>query len=209
MAGKLISLVGSSGCGKTFLAEKLTEHFEGEFLPEIPEEGPPDRIVCNLRNRANFLENERWFRRYEIEKYQRALDLKEEGKTVIIDTPFYQNQLYATYYFRDDPELLTGWHSIGDEDLRTYPQPDCTIYIKTSVKQMEAMIEQRRSDKKGFTWESREWAEFITGMVDPAQTYMEGIIGIIPNLITVERDEWDFEKEEDLRKIIKVIENKL
>jgi len=209
MTGKLISLVGSSGCGKTFLAEKLTEHFKGEFLPEMPEGGPPQRIVKNLQERTNFLENELWFRSYEIEKYERALSLRDEGKIVILDTPFYQNQLYATYYFRDDPELLAKWHRTGEKDLEKYPQPDCTIYIKTSVAQMEAMIQRRRSDEKGFTWESKQWAEFIVGMVTPSQKYMAGISNRIPNLITLERERWDFEKEEDLARMIRTIERTL
>jgi len=88
--GRLITLVGSPASGKTFLANILKKRFDAEIILEEPDTGFPIEIQNNFKNKENYLEIVLWFRNHEINNYLRALDLINQGKNVIIDTPFYQ-----------------------------------------------------------------------------------------------------------------------
>ena len=99
--GGIIALVGCPTVGKSFLAEKLSKSLECEIINELPNNGLPYEIMDNLNKQKNLFETIIYFRNLQINNYRKALSEVSEEKYVVLDTPFYQNQLYVDLYVED------------------------------------------------------------------------------------------------------------
>ena len=146
-----------------------------------------------------------WFRNHEINNYLRALDLINQGKNVIIDIPFYQYQLYLDLYIKK-PFVKNIFYNISEQDFLMYPQPDITIYISTSTKLMKKFLLKRNGQ---WEWEKDEWFNFIAKMPLYTEKFMINNKHKLNNLITIERDKYDFSLENDITKLVRTIETKL
>ncbi len=207
MSGRVICVVGTPAAGKTHLAKKLAKHYNAELVLEVPyPDFLPKEIQNNLSTQTNFFENQMWFRNHQIKSHKEALRIaKEEKKNVIIDMPFYYNQLYNNYVLDNEfqKQILK---EIGEHDLEHIKHPCCTIYLDTNQDSMKKFLEQRRGN---WEWENDSWREFILGIIPAASEFMKSVEDQIPNLITIKRDEYDFKIEQDLNKLINQIDNKL
>lgn len=201
MLGKIITIAGCSASGKTYLAEKLTQHYNAEFLPEIPPEGFPVEIVKNWETQSHLFETIVWFRNRQIQSYEKAQELARQGKTVVSDLPFYANQFYVSLYVQDpfERDIL---YEMGRMDLNNNEHPDCTVYLKATKEDMKHFLKKRRR-----TWEDENWNTFILGLVPQVEAFMSSIE--IPNLVTVQRSDFDFDIPADFKRLIRNIDSYL
>lgn len=201
LRGKIITIVGNPAAGKTFLATKLADYYEAEIIHEQPKEGFPDSIKQNLETQTNLFETIIWFRNLQIRNYQQAIQLAASGKTVVMDTPFYHNQLFVSLYIQD-PFIKDTLYSMGQIDRSYFKHPDCTIYIFTTPETAKAFLEKRKGTR---IWENKQWISFITTMPPLVEEYMNLIKPEIPNFIEIKRHDFDFEAQDDLMKLINKI----
>ena len=205
MQGKLISLVGTPASGKTFLVNKLCNFFKFTPIYEKPKKGFPQEIINNLKTQSNFFQTILWFRNRQIQNYKKALNLCNKGINVVLDTPFYQNQLYIDLYIPDnfEREIL---YKMGQLDIENYCFPDCTIFIKATCEDIQNFLLKRKGRRE---WETKIFCNFIKKIAPLANKYMFSIANDIPNLITIKRGEFDFEKEEEFLRLVRKIEDLL
>jgi deoxyadenosine/deoxycytidine kinase len=203
--GKLLTLVGSPASGKTFLANILKKKFNAELILEEPNTGFPREIQENFKNKKNYLEIVLWFRNHEISNYIKALELINQGKNVILDTPFYQYQLYLDLYIQE-PFVKNIFCTISEQDFITYPQPDITIHISTTKQLMKEFLLKRNGH---WEWEKDDWFSFIENMPSYAERFIKTNKSKLNNLIIIERSEYDFYLEKDINKLLMTIEEKL
>ncbi|MFA5303434.1 MAG: deoxynucleoside kinase [Candidatus Nanoarchaeia archaeon] len=199
--GGIIALVGCPAVGKSFLADKLSNSLDCRLIRELPEKGLPLDIMNNLSEQKNLFDTIVYFRNLQVLNYKHALSFAANNKYVVLDTPFYQNQLYVDLYVKDKAKASI-LRQLGEIDFLTYPQPDCTVYIKSSADEMLNFLHSRQSKN---TWEDESWYEFITKMVPLADDYMKSIIKRIPNLILIQRQDYDFAKPEHVNEVISKI----
>ena len=199
--GKVISLVGSPASGKTYLGNVLQEKLNADILYEHPAEGFPGEIKENLKKQTNLLETILYFRNIQIENHLKAQEIALNGKTVIIDTPFYQNQLFIDLYITNhfNRDIL---YKLGDHDLKAYDPSDVTIYIKTTGELVKEFLKKRHGER---IWEKNAWYEFISQMPPKVDLHMNKIKGYLKNLITVRRDLFDFAKKEDRQELFDIL----
>ena len=188
MTGKIISLVGCPAAGKTFLADKLSDYYGAEMIYEKPDDDFPQEITNNLATQSNLFETIVWFRNQQIKNYERAMDLKEMGKDAILDTPFYQNQLFVELYVADEFKKRV-LYDMGKIDRNKYHYPDCTIYISATSEEIKSFLKKRKNQRY---WENNKWIDFIVKMASLTEDYMDSIKDEIPNLIKIKRNEYDF-----------------
>lgn len=201
---KIITIVGSPACGKSFLAKKLASYYNAIIIEELPLE-LPEKIKQNLSTQTNLFENQIWFRNLHLQNYKNAINNKNLGKNVILDAPFYQNQLYNDLMIKDEFEKQI-LDKMGQHDLETYNHTDITIYIENNVESIIKFLENRKGN---WSWKNDNWRKFIKDIIPYQINFMKKIENQIPNLIKIKREEWDFEKEEHLKKLIKIINKKL
>lgn len=204
--GKLISLAGSPAAGKTFLANKLAEHFNADILYEHPEsEEFPKLIKQSFNTQSHLFETIVWFRNRHINNHLRAKTLIAEGKNVITDVPIYHNQVFVGAYV-PDPFLQNILYTMGDTDRRQYGYPDCTIYISTTTELVREFLTRRVGTRD---WEKDKWFEFMASMPPFVEAYMNSIKSEIPSLIEVKRGEYDFALEKDFLSLVRKVERVL
>jgi len=199
--GKVIAIVGSPGCGKTFLASKLAKYYKAETVFEAPEGGYPEQIKDNLGSQRNLFETIVWFRNHQISNYEKALAIANSGRMVVMDAPFYHNQLFVRLYIRSEfeREIL---YSLGYNDRKLFGYPDCTVYIFSTPEMAKNFIEKRKGTH---SWENEAWVSFITQMPPLVEDYMAKLKSKIPNLVEINRGNFDFENESDLNELVNKI----
>ncbi|MBI4451289.1 AAA family ATPase [Candidatus Woesearchaeota archaeon] len=205
MPGEIIAITGSPAAGKTFLAEKLAAHYSAELVYEQPAAGFPWQICRNLETQTNLFETIVWFRNQQIANYETALRMADEGRIVVLDTPFYQNQLYVGLYVKDQfsQDIL---YDMGGRDMKQHRHPDCTVHLSTTAGTIQEFLQRRQGARQ---WENQAWLDFITAMAPHAQAYMDSVKNSIPNFVEIRRSDFDFEMEEDLSALISRIDAEL
>jgi deoxyadenosine/deoxycytidine kinase len=200
--GRLISIAGSPGAGKTFLAEKLGVHFNAEIIYEHPREGFPDLIKQSFNTQSHLFETILWFRNRHIANYLKAKSQVASGKNVITDVPLYHNQVFVRAYV-PDPFLREILYTMGNIDRGQHGYPDCTIYISTTQELVREFLTRRTGSRE---WEKDKWFEFMTRMPPFVDAYMNSIRSEIPAFIEVKRGEYDFAVETDFLSLVKKVE---
>ena len=199
--GKVITLVGSPAAGKTYLGNILKDELDAIMLYEHPESGFPKQIQSNLENQENLFETILFFRNIQIENHLKAIELTKENNTVILDTPFYQNQLFIELYIEKQfsRDIL---YQLGNHDLSIYSSTDVTLYIATTTKLVKEYLNKRHGER---SWEKDLWYNFISKMPPKVDAHINNIQGNINNLIRLERELYDFSKNNDKEKLFKLL----
>ncbi len=199
---KVISMVGNPAAGKTYLAEMLARELNAQIIYEHPENGFPDEIGNNLKKQENLLDTILWFRNHQIKNFMKAKELAKE-QTVILDTPFYQNQLFVELYIKDEfqKELL---YEMGKLDFEVMGKPDLTIYISTTTDLVKEFLNKRYGARH---WENNDWLQFISKMPPHVIKFINENRHKLGNIIELNRGEYDFEKTEDKERLFDILRN--
>lgn len=199
MSNIAISLVGAPGSGKTFLAKKLAKHYDAKLIEELSEE-MPNWVKENLNQQKNLFENQIWFRNLHVKNHKTAMNLRKNCN-VILDCPFYQSKIYNDY-FMSNSHLNLVLSDITQLDFETFEHTDITIYIKNDEESLRKFLDLRKEYSE---WEDENLKEFFLGVLPYVNKFMNSIESKIPNIITIDRKNYDFNDEEDFLKLINMI----
>jgi deoxyadenosine/deoxycytidine kinase len=194
--GKIIAIIGAPGSGKSFLVHKLAEKLhalafmEGE-VPDFPPE-----IFTKLKENICDLEVFLWFRHKLIKEMVEAKKVAHLGKVILLDTFWKCSECYLDLI--EDLEERKEASRLLEEDARIIPLPDKIILLKASEEKLREFMQQR-----GRSFENEETLQVNLFL----QQEYERIFTLdrFSNLIIIDRDNLDFEKEEDLMEIIEII----
>jgi deoxyadenosine/deoxycytidine kinase len=197
--GKMIALVGASRSGKSFLAKKLAEHLKAEVFLEGEEGEFPARIEEDIKQNIRPLERILWFRNQLIKKHFKALELKAEGKTVVLDT-FWMSVLPYV------PVLTTGFEKelleeVFDIDQKNLENPDLVILLQNNSENSRKFLQMGGRD-----FDSSE--NYLESYIIPGQhshNKMFSQESYKGKLIVLDRSNLDFEKKEDLQNLLSKI----
>lgn len=203
MHGKVLAIVGAPRSGKSFLARKLAEHYKAKLFLEGEEGDFPQRIVEDIEKNIRPLERVLWFRTELVKTYLEALRLKQEGHTVILDVFWMSPQMFIDV-------LLEGFErdlmwNIAHQDRELLGWPDVTIFLKISENGMRKFIQAG-----GRTFDQSE--DFIIKQAVPVNQRHENFFAKEQRgnqVLTINRDGLDFEKEEDFATLVREIESKI
>ena len=194
----IISVIGAPGVGKSFLVERLANKLNGVSILEEGR-GIPDRIIENFKNESRQMETIIWFRNKLREDIKKALDLKKQGKIVIMDTWLVSNELHITTMTSGfEQEILLNQAQF---DRKFMPQPDVMIFLDASEETIRKLTEKRGRD-----YDTNE--KFIQRNLSIKKAHENYYNQNKGSLVYINRDNLDFEKEEDLQRVIELIKNK-
>lgn len=206
MQGKLIAVAGNIGSGKTTLTRLLAKHYKWKPHFEDADENPylndfyEDMQRWSFNLQVSFLNS----------RLQQIQQIRKNNKTVIQDRTIYEDG----YIF------ASNLHSMGLMTTRDYENymslfatmlefvlpPDILIYLRATVPTLVKQIQ-----KRGRPYEESIRLDYLRRLNERYEawidTYEHETKG---KLIIIDVDDNNFsEKQEDLDKVIKVIDSKL
>jgi deoxyadenosine/deoxycytidine kinase len=195
MAGKIIAIVGAPRSGKSFLARKLAHHFNAPVFLEGEEGEFPARIEEDIAQNIRPLERALWFRTTLVERYLKALELRDKGHTVILDVFWVSPHMYIDTLLKGFERDLI-WN-VARQDERLLGWPDLTIFLKVSEHSIRSFIQ-----KGGRAFDNSE--EYIVTQALPVNKAHSDYFKkrITERVLTIERDELDFELATDFETLI-------
>lgn len=197
-----IAIAGNIGSGKTTLAGQLAKHFG--WTPHYEE-------VDNNPYLDSFYEDmQRWSFNIQIfflnSRFRQVLNIRNSGKDIVQDRTIYEDAMIFA------PNL----HAMGLMDTRDFENykslfelmtsliapPDLLIYIRSSVSTLFKHIAIRNRD-----YEQSIRLDYLTNLNERydewINNYKEG------KLLIIDGDNTEFNKPEDLGKVIESIEAEL
>ena len=193
--GKIISIVGAPGCGKSFLVNKLATYYKGIAILEGEETDLPKQIIRDLKYRDKNYEVFLWWRNKLAGEMLYAQKIKNSGKIVITDNFWMNNETYIDYFFHGFEKKIMKEISLIDRKLLSWP--DAVIVLSTSLKHTRDIIKTRKR-----SFENLE--KYIT-MVKSVDLQHKKLFKNNPRVIFINRTNMDFNKKSDLNRIIKKI----
>lgn len=141
MKPMIISVIGAPGVGKSFLVEKLAKKL-GAILISEEGKGLPKRILENFRENIRQMETIIWFRNKLIKEMEKAIELKKQGKLIILDTCLVSNELHITTMTSGfEQEILLKQAKFDREYM---PQPDIIIFLDASEETIRDLTQKKR-----------------------------------------------------------------
>ncbi|MFH0701671.1 MAG: AAA family ATPase [Candidatus Woesearchaeota archaeon] len=198
MPGKIIGIVGAPGSGKSFLVHKLAEQYHAiAFMEGEPKEFPSE-IRDKLEQNECDLEVFLWFRAKLLKDMLEAQRLSHLGKTILLDTFWKVSECYLDLIEEDEERKEAA--RVLEEDEKLLPLPDKIILLKISEEKLRELIKKR--DRSFENEEVIQTNLFLAKEYE--RIFTQKKFG--ERLIIVDRDEMDFEKEEDVKEVMKRIE---
>ena len=195
----IISVIGAPGIGKSFLVKKLAKKLEAIPILEDSNEFP-DRIIENFKNNSRLLETILWFINKRIEDIKKSIELKNNGKIIVIDTCFITSELHIiTLAEGFEQEILL---KLAQFDREFIPKPDIIVFLDASEDTI-----RKFTKKRGRDYDTNE--AYIQRNLSIKRAHEEYYNENKDSLIYVNRDKLDFKKEEDLQKVIEKINKKI
>ncbi len=198
--GKIIAVVGGPRSGKSFLVSRLAQYYKGIAVLEGEESDFPLRIKEDIQENIRPLERIMWFRNKQVREYFKAIKEKEEGHIVVTDNFWISYQLYTGAIADGFEEGLIN--DVAQIDRDTLPWPDVIILLTLQEEVLRNFIK-----RGGRQFDQTE--EFIQKQALPVHRLHEEFFnreGVREKTIIIQRDDLDFEKENDLHKVIEKIE---
>ncbi|MEO1654991.1 MAG: deoxynucleoside kinase, partial [Bacteroidota bacterium] len=138
-----IAIAGNIGVGKTTLARKLAEHYQGEVLYESVQDNPYLK---------DFYEDmDRWAFHLQIyflnSRYQQGQYAQNQSQTIIQDRSIYEDaHIFAKTLYedghlcqRDYQNYLNIFHSL----CRSLEAPDLLVYLRADLPKLKKHIQLR------------------------------------------------------------------
>ena len=196
MEPTIIAIIGGPGVGKSFLVDKLVEYLKVEAILENVEE-IPEKIIENFKRDIGKMETIIWFRNKCIKDIEKALKLKSYGKIIVMDTYLISNELHITTMTSGfEQEILLEQAKF---DRKYMPKPDVVIFLDASENKIREL-----TLKRGRDFDTNE--KFIRRNLSIQKAHQEYYNKNKNSLIHINRDNLDFEKEEDIKKVVEEIE---
>ena len=196
MKGKIIAIMGASRSGKSYLAKKIAKEFNAELFLEGEEGEFPTRIVEDIQKNIRPLERILWFRDMLIKRYVKALELKKQGKNVVLDVFWLSNDLFFDVLLEGfELELMRERAAI---DRMLLPFPDLTIFLKTSEQGIRNFV-----TLGGRSYDQSE--EVLIEQLLPINDMHEKFFANPPtglHVLTIDRTHKDFDREEDFAEVL-------
>lgn len=104
---KKVCIYGPESVGKSILTEKLANHYETEFVPEMAREVIGDR-KCELKDISKIAKTQY----LEVENSVKLAD-----KLLFCDTDLITTEIYSWYYFNEVPDIVKELQSLEDYDM--------------------------------------------------------------------------------------------
>ncbi|RJQ16776.1 hypothetical protein C4573_01795 [Candidatus Woesearchaeota archaeon] len=196
MEPTIIAVLGGPGTGKSFLVKKLAEYYNAETILESLEKIPP-RIIENFKKDIRQMETILWFRNKQLEEIESAIALKKKGKIVIMDTCQISNDLHITTMTQGFEEEILLKMVKGER--KYFPQPDILVFLDASEKKIREF-----TFKRGWDFDTNE--KFLKRNLSIQKAHKEYCKQHKKEVVYMNRDKLDFNKKEDLKKVIDAIE---
>ncbi len=192
MGSKIIAVIGAPGVGKTFLVKRLAKKLNA--IPILEDVAKfPKRILENFKKNTRQMETVIWFRNKQIEDMKKAVELKEKGNLVIMDTYPISNELHITSMTSGfEQEILLKQAQIDREYI---PKPDIVLLIDASEDTIRKLTLERGRD-----FDTNE--QFIQRNLSIKETHDNYLKESGNSLIYINRDDLDFKKDEDIQKVM-------
>lgn len=195
----VISVIGAPGAGKSFLVDKLAKRLNAIPMFEKVEE-IPSRVIVNLKYDLRQVETILWFRNKSITEMKEALRMKGEGEIVVTDTCPISNDLYIpvmTHGF--EREILLEQTRIDREFIQG---PDVIIFLDASENVIRKFVK-----KRGREFEASE--KFVQWILSIKKSHYDYFNENRDSFVYVNRDNLDFEKKEDVERVVDKIKEKI
>lgn len=197
--GKIIAVVGAPRSGKSFLVRKLAERFDAKMIFEGEEGDFPTRIEEDIRENIRPLERVLWFRTMLVEKYLQAVKMKSEGHTVILDVFWMTPHMFIDTLLEGfERELM--WE-VAMIDRKLLGWPDLTVFLKISEDGIRKFV---KLGGRSFDQSENVIVKQILPVKEMNDKFFAKEEG--EHILTVDRDNLDFEKKEDLENLISQIQ---
>lgn len=184
---KYIVVEGNIGAGKTTLATKLAQHFEGQLILETFTDNPyltpfyenPEQFALPLElyffmDRLNQLKNVNF------------------GKTpVVADYSFEKSQIFAGVTLKD--EELKLFQTISEHIKTSLPAPDLYIYLHAPISKLKQNILRR-----GRSYEQDITMEYLEKIQNAYQPFLRKY----KKTLLIEMEDVDFENEAHFLQLI-------
>ncbi len=191
----IIAIIGGPGVGKSFLVDKLAQYLKAETILENVEE-IREKIIENLKKDIGQMETIIWFRNKCIKDIEKALRFKSESKIVVMDTYLISNELHITTMTSGfEQEILLEQAKF---DRKYMPKPDVVIFLDASEEKIREL-----TLKRGRDFDTNE--KFIQRNLSIQKAHQDYYNKNKNSLVHINRDNLDFEKEEDLNKVVEKI----
>lgn len=194
----IISIIGAPGVGKSFLTERLAKQLDAEFIIEDIEK-VPKRIIENLKNNIRPMETVLWFRNIYIKNIEKAHILKQKGKIVVTDSCLITNELHITTMTVGFKQKIISQQAKFDK--KYIPKPDIIIFLDASDKVIKNFTLSRNRD-----FDTNN--DYIKRNLSISRAHKKYYQKNKNSLVYINRDSLDFNKKEDLLKVIDKIKDK-
>jgi len=192
MEPRIIAIIGSPGVGKSFLSKKLAQFLNAELMLEDVKEIPL-QVIENFKTNSNPVETILWFRNNLIKKIEKALNLKQQGKIVVMDTCLLSNKLHITTMTNGFAQKTLLEQAVLDK--KYVPQPDVIIFLDSSIEKIKEL-----TIKRGRDFDTSK--EFIQRNLSIRKAHQEYCKKNKNSILYIKRDNLNFENVKDVEKIV-------
>ena len=198
--GKTIGIIGSPGSGKSFLASKFLDFENTEVIFEDQTKFP-EFIINSLNSKSHLFETILWFRNKQVNDWITAKKSINENKIIVLDTTFYQYQIYVDHYIKDKyfRDILSN---LGEIDNIIFSPPDIIIHISTTTKLVNDYLKDRQLTLPVY---SQNLIKFLTSMATFSQNFINNNRSLFKYFIEINRRDYDFKDQIHFNRLIEKI----
>jgi deoxyadenosine/deoxycytidine kinase len=205
MAGKVIAIVAPTRTGKSFLMERLANHYDAPFIREyeVDANDIPQEVQDGLRE-GNSIAGWLYFRNRHVDMQLKASESAAKNPLVFVDATWITDRAYDRFCV-SDPFHLELVASIHDLDRKVLPWPDIVLMLTCDDATSEQLW---RSSGKNFERNEAYFAERLLPLKREFESYMKSLAFKCP-VIRIDRSGLDFNKLEDLKVVTSKVDEAL
>ena len=199
--GMIIAVEGGVRSGKTFLVHRLAERL-GAYVHAELDEAFPERIIEDMKQNIRPFERIVWFRNQIVEQFLDAIQRRANGETVITDGFWVSNLPFLDTLFDDKDQFEKELcETLSELDRALLPWPDKVLFLDVSDDLTRKFVIDGGRD---FDSSDRYFNEQIL----PVKRAMEAFYSRPENqqnLVRINREDLDFDKEEDVETVMRLM----